>query len=90
MLEAAIAYAGENGYAAVLGGGGPDRIRSFNHWAGSLPGRVPLRHGFRCTDRRPFLVDGERSIDCPPFVYEEMATNGIKQDHVIETILDLA
>jgi len=89
LLEGAIAYAKENGYQAILWGGGADRIRSYNHWAGSLPGRVPLRHGFRCTDRRPFLVDGQRNIDCPPFVYDEMATNGIEQDYVIESVLDL-
>jgi GNAT superfamily N-acetyltransferase len=89
LLEAAIAFAKEHGYAAVLHGGGPDRIQSYNHWAGSLPARVPLRHGFTCTRKRPFLLDGERNIDCPPEIYAEMAERGIEQDHVIEAVLYL-
>ncbi len=89
LLEGAITFAKENGYAAILGRGGADWIRSYNHWAGSLPGRVLSRHGFRCTDRQPFLVDGKRNIDCPHFVYDEMSKNGIEQDYVIETVLDL-
>lgn len=89
LLDAAIAFARENRYAAILGGGGADRIQSYNHWAGTLPTKVLLRHGFRCTRTTPFLLNGKRNIDCPPEIYDEMSKSGIAQDHINEVVLSL-
>jgi len=89
LLEGAIAFAGEHGYAAILGGGGADRINRYNHWAGSLPTKVYSRHGFTITSKRPFLLDGNRNIDCPPEIYDEMSQSGIEQDHITQVVLSL-
>lgn len=89
LLDAAVSFARENRYAAVLGAGGADRVRSYNHWAGTLPTKVFLRRGFSCTKRTPFLLDGDRHIDCPPEIYDEISESGIEQDQTTQVVLSL-
>jgi len=49
LLEGAVSFARERDYVGVIGGGGTDRVRSYNNWAGTLPTKVFVRQGFACT-----------------------------------------
>ncbi|MGA2265993.1 MAG: GNAT family N-acetyltransferase [Phycisphaerae bacterium] len=83
LLLAAIDHARRGGYRAILAGGGPDNVHSFNRWAGMMPAKVFLRNGFTAVAATPIPpAAGAGGIECPPFVYEEMNAKGLVNERI--------